>query len=79
MKFQDRRKFLSLAASIGGAAALGGGAAWLRTQKTDRMRASFVGILREQAEQIATMISMAVREIESQIGWTTQLVDGRHN
>ena len=73
MKFQDRRKFLSLAVSIGGAAALGGGAAWLRTQKTDRMRASFVGILREQAEQIATMISMAVREIESQIGWTTQL------
>jgi hypothetical protein len=57
-------------------AALGGAAAWplvARAQQGDRVRALQIRILRIQAEAVAAMIGQFIREIEAQVGWTTQL------
>jgi hypothetical protein len=58
-------------------AALGSAAAWPFTaraqQQGDRVRALQIRILRMQAEAVAAMIGQFIREIEAQVGWTTQL------
>jgi hypothetical protein len=63
-----RREFIAL---------LGGAAAWplaARAQSVDdRVRALLFRILSLEAEGVAATISQFLREIESQIGWTTQL------
>jgi hypothetical protein len=64
-----RREFITL---VGGAAA-----AWplvaRAQQPDDPVRALLIRIQRLQAEAAAAMIGQFIREIESQIGWTTQL------
>src|SRR5438094_10134784 len=63
-----RREFITL---LGGAAA-----AWplaARAQQADRLRPLQLRILRLQAEAIADKIAEFIREIESQVGWTTHL------
>jgi two-component system NtrC family sensor kinase len=57
-------------------AALGGAVVWplaANAQQGDRVRALQVRILRMQAEAVAAMIGQFIREIEAQVGWTTQL------
>jgi two-component system, NtrC family, sensor kinase len=57
-------------------AGLGGAAAWpvvARAQQDGRVRALQLQILRLQAEGTAEKIGHFIKEIESQIGWTTQL------
>jgi hypothetical protein len=57
-------------------AGLGSAAAWpvvARAQQDDRVRALEIRILRLQAEGAAEKISQFIREIEGQVGWTTQL------
>jgi hypothetical protein len=58
-------------------AGLGGAAAWpvvaRGQQQGDQVRALQIRILRMQAEAVAAMIGQFIREIEAQVGWTTQL------
>jgi two-component system, NtrC family, sensor kinase len=58
-------------------AVLGGALAWplvaRAQQQGDRVRALQIRILHMQAEVIAAMIGQFIREIEAQVGWTTQL------
>jgi len=57
-------------------AGLGSAAAWpvvARAQQDDRMRALLLQILRLQAEGAAEKISLFIKEIVNQVGWTTQL------
>jgi len=57
-------------------AGLAGAVAWplaARAQPGDRVRGLLNRILRMQAETTAAKISQFIREIESQVGWTTQL------
>jgi Cache domain len=57
-------------------AGLGGAAAWplaACAQQGDRVRALQLQILRLQAEGAAEKIGLFIKEIENQIGWTTQL------
>jgi hypothetical protein len=58
-------------------AALGSAAAWplaaYGQQQGDQVRALQIRILRTQAEAVANMIGQFIREIEAQVGWTTQL------
>jgi hypothetical protein len=58
-------------------ATLGGAAVWplaaCGQQQDDRVRALQIRILRMQAEAVAAMIGWFIREIEAQVGWTTQL------
>ena len=57
-------------------AGLGSAAAWplvARAQHPDRVRTLLLQILRLQAEGAARDIGLFVKEIESQMGWTTQL------
>ena len=64
-----RREFITL---LGGAAA----APWphaARAQQGDRVRALLLRIYRAQAEGAAARIGQFIKEIESQVGWTTQL------
>src|SRR4051812_38169501 len=68
-----RRAFITL---VGIAAALPALAWWLAAQaqqSDDRVRALQMRILRMQAEELAYKTSYFLKEIESQIGWTTQL------
>jgi hypothetical protein len=58
-------------AALGGAAAAWPLAAW--AQQNDRVRALQMRILRSQVEAAANEIGQFIKEIESQIGWTTQL------
>jgi len=57
--------------------ALSGAAAWPFTaraqQQGDQVRALQIRILRMQAEAVAAMIGQFIREIEAQVGWTTQM------
>jgi Cache domain len=56
--------------------ALGGAAAWpvaAWSQQDDRIRTLQLRILRLQAEGAAAKIGQFIKEIESQLGWTTQL------
>src|SRR5271169_6681573 len=51
-------------------------AAWpfaAHAQQDDRVRALEIRILRLQAEGAAGKISQFIKEIENQVGWTTQL------
>jgi two-component system NtrC family sensor kinase len=56
---------------------LGGSAVWplvaRAQQQGERVRALQIRILRMQAEAVAAMIGQFIREIEAQVGWTTQL------
>jgi hypothetical protein len=57
-------------------AGLGSAAVWplsARAQQDDRVRALQLQILRLRAEAAADKISNFIKEIESQVGWTTQL------
>jgi hypothetical protein len=54
-------------------AALGAAAAWPLAACTDRERALQMRILGLQAEAAAARIGLFIKEIESQVGWTTQL------
>jgi two-component system, NtrC family, sensor kinase len=57
-------------------AGLGSVAAWplaARAQQDGRVRALLLQILRLQAEGAAEKISQFIKEIENQVGWTTQL------
>ena len=57
-------------------AGLGGAAAWplaAYAQQGDRVRALQLQILRLQAEGAAEKIGHFIKEIENQVGWTTQL------
>jgi two-component system, NtrC family, sensor kinase len=57
-------------------AGLGAAAAWplaACTQQGDRVRALQLQILRLQAEEAAEKIGLFIKEIENQMGWTTQL------
>jgi hypothetical protein len=67
-----RREFVSL---LSGAAAVAA-VLWLsitQAQQSDRLRALQIGILRTRVEAVADKIGQFFREMESQIGWTTQL------
>src|SRR6516162_926320 len=58
-------------------AGLGGAAAWplaAYAQQGDRVQALQLQILRLQAEGAAEKIGLFIKEIESQMGWTTQLL-----
>jgi two-component system NtrC family sensor kinase len=62
-----RREFITL---------LGVAAAWplaAHAQQADRVRALLNRILRLQAENAAANIRQFIKEMESQVGWTTQL------
>jgi hypothetical protein len=74
MKLPDRRQFLYLA-GLGGAAAVGGAAAWLAAQARQygRERALQLQVLRFQAEGVADKIGQFIKEIEAQLAWTTEL------
>src|SRR6266702_4706315 len=65
----QRREFITL---VGGGAALWPLAARAQ-QPDDRVRALLIRILRLQAEAAAAKIGQFIKEIESQLGWTTQL------
>ena len=57
-------------------AGLGSAAVWpvvARAQQPDRVRTLLLQILRLQAEGAARDIGLFIKEIESQMGWTTQL------
>jgi hypothetical protein len=58
-------------------AALGGAAAWPcaagAQQQNDRVRPLVDRILRQLAEAVANQIGQFIKEIENQMGWTTQL------
>ena len=57
-------------------AALGGAAAWplaARAQQDDRVRALQMRVLRLLVESTADKISQFIPEIETLVGWTTQL------
>ena len=57
-------------------AGIGSAAAWplvARAQQADRVRSLLLQILRLQAEGAARDIGLFIKEIESQMGWTTQL------
>jgi hypothetical protein len=64
-----RREFIKLIA--------GSTAAWplaaYGQQQGDQVRALQIRILHMQAEAVAAMIGQFIREIEAQVGWTTQL------
>ena len=56
-------------------AGLGGVAAWplaACTQQDDRVQALQMRVLRLRVETTAKMIGQFIKEIESQVGWTTQ-------
>src|SRR5262245_2439377 len=74
MKRPNRRQFLYLE-GLGGAAAFGGAGAWLHGQvrQYQRVRDFQLQVLRLQARVVAYKIDQFISEIESQIGWTTQL------
>ena len=73
---KTRREFITLlgGAVVGGAAA-GGAATWLlaHTQQAGHIRTLQGRILLLQAEGAAAKIGQFIKEIESQLGWTTQL------
>jgi hypothetical protein len=67
-----RRQFIAL---LGGAA-VAAAVLWLsiaHAQQDDQLRAAQTRILRLRAEAAADRISQFIREVESQVGWTTQL------
>ena len=71
-RLAGRRQFIAL---LGGAAVVAA-ALWLsitHSQQDDQLRAVQTRILRLRAEAAADRINQFIREIESQVGWTTQL------
>ena len=67
-----RRQFIAL---LGGAAVVAA-VLWLsitHAQQNDQLRAVQTRILRLRAEAAADRINQFIREVESQVGWTTQL------
>jgi cache domain-containing protein len=67
-----RREFITLLGSAAAAPSI----LWplaAHAQPVDRVLALQVRILRMQADTAATTINQFIREIESQVGWTTQL------
>ncbi|HEX2728086.1 MAG TPA: sensor histidine kinase, partial [Beijerinckiaceae bacterium] len=66
------RKYLTRMAAVVCAAVIGVGAFGIWTVYRTH-KASLIGLQRAQAELAATKIGQFVREIEGQLGWTTQL------